>query len=117
MQTPSQTVRLPKQICWLNPTSPDIAFFFHRILYPQDLCNEYQADILEQFEISKMAAKTATGDNRKSLLNQWYQFVMSNPLFGIFLQSEVYNRSKVMFNVMKTLLTLGSKVIFAIILN
>jgi len=42
---------------------------------------------------------------------------MSKPLFGLFLQFEVNERSKVMFNLIKTLLTLGSTVRFAIILN
>ena len=57
----------------------------------------------------------AAGGNRKITVEPFdttflANLAMSNPLFGLFLQFEVNKRSKVMLNVMKTLLTLGSKV-------
>ena len=47
---------------WLNNDWPRYSSFSRWILHPWNLYNEYQADILEQFEISKMAA----GANRKT---------------------------------------------------
>ena len=74
-----------------------------------------------------MAAKMTAGANGKITLEPGLKIardttflaklVVNNTLFGLFLQFEVNKRSKVMFNVIKTLLTLGSKVRFAIILN
>ena len=79
--------------------------------------------LLEQFDLSKVAAgahrkitfEPVDLDTRDTMFVA--KLVTSNPLFGLFVQFEVNKRSKVMFNVMKTLPTLGSKVRFAIILN
>ena len=51
-------VKLPKLIFGLNLTPADIVFSYW-ILHPYDFYNEYQSDIIEQCDISRMAAKTA----------------------------------------------------------
>ena len=73
-----------------NPAPTNICFFsLNSRLY-----NEYQADILEQFDIFKMATKMAAGATRKItfepvnlelqvILCFLAKLVMSNPFYGV----------------------------------